>query len=167
MHHHMIRVMRRRMTKEQMEMEASMKKEKIANMTKSMKEVESPYVDTNSISDALQAADAQTLKEQEAEKKKADKINWTSKQVEPQPAKMWEIDEAEPLDPKEPEADPEEAKDEDEEKCKAKGANVNEKFENLLEAYTKVSDKVEIEGYKGKWQKESWEALAEEIKNVV
>lgn len=150
-----------------MDLEKSMRKEKIANMTKSSKEVERPYVDTNSITDALQAADAATLKEQEEEKKKADKISWTSKQVEPKPAKMWEIDEAAPLAQKEPEADPEEAKDEDEEKCKAKGANVNEKFENLLESYTKVSDKCEIEGYKGKWVKASWEPLLAEIKNVV
>ena len=64
-------------------MEASMKKEKIANMTRSMKEVESPYVDTNSITDALQAADAQTVKEQEAEKKRMAKVSMTSKQVEP------------------------------------------------------------------------------------
>jgi hypothetical protein len=80
---------------------------------------------------------------------------------------MWKIDEATPLAQKEPEADPEAEKDEDEEKCKLKGANVNEKFENLLEAYTKVSDVVEIEGYKGKWKKESWEPLIMEVKNVI
>ena len=79
---------------------------------------------------------------------------------------MWDIDEAAPLAQKEPEADPEDAKDEDEEKCTAKGSG-NEKFEKLLELYTKVSDKVEIEGYKGKWKKDSWEPLIKEVKNVV
>lgn len=80
---------------------------------------------------------------------------------------MWDIDEAKPLAQKEPEADPDAVEDKDEEKCKVYGANVNEKFEKLLETYTKVSDKVEIEGYKGKWKKDSWEPLIKEVKNVV
>lgn len=144
-----------------------MKKEKIKNMTKASKEVESPYVDTNSISDALQAGDLLRAKQEKEEKERLDKLDLKSKQVPVLPAKIWDIDEAKPLAQKEPAADPDEAKDEDEEKCKAKGGNVNEKFEKLLEKYTKLSDVVEIEGYKGKWKKENWEPLVKEVKNVV
>jgi len=144
-----------------------MKKEKIKNMTAMSKEKESPYVDTNSISDALQAGDLLRVKQEKEAADKLAKLDLTSKQVPVLPAKMWDIDEAKPLAQKEPEADPDEAKDEDEEKCKAKGGNVNEKFEKLLEMYTKASDKVEIEGYKGKWKKDSWEPLIKEVKNVV
>jgi len=144
-----------------------MKKEKIKNMTAMSKEKESPYVDTNSISDALQAGDLLRAKEEKEAADKLAKLDLTSKQVPVLPAKIWDIDEAKPLAQKEPEADPDEAKDEDEEKCKAKGGNVNEKFEKLLETYTKASDKVEIEGYKGKWKKDSWEPLIKEVKNVV
>ena len=56
-----------------------MKKEKIKNMTAMSKEKESPYVDTNSISDALQAGDLLRVKQEKEAKDKLDKLDLTSK----------------------------------------------------------------------------------------
>lgn len=78
------------------------------------------------------------------------------------PAKILDIVEEKPLEPKKEKED-EDYKDvptkEDEETCKFKGPFTNEKFETLLETYKKASDLVETEGYKNKWKKASYEAL--------
>jgi len=56
-----------------------MKKEKIKNMTAMSKEKQSPYVDSNSISDALQAGDLLRVKQEKEAKDKLDKLDLTSK----------------------------------------------------------------------------------------
>lgn len=147
--------------------EKEMRKTKIKMMKESMdkKEVPEP-MDNNPILGALQAGDELARKQKKEAEDKLKKIDMKSKVVPVEPAKMWEIDEAKPLAVKEEKPDPEDVKDEDDEKCKFRG-NVDEKFEALLEAYKKASDLVEIEGYKGKWKKDHFEALIKEAKNVV
>ena len=67
------------MSKEQIDLEKSMKKEKIKNMTAQSKVKESPYVDTNSISDALQAGDLLRVKQEKEAADKLEKLDLTSK----------------------------------------------------------------------------------------
>lgn len=142
--------------KEDKDTEKALKKEKIDKLKKAYKEdvtappAQAAPLDGDPILEALQAGDALAKKQKKEAEEKNKKISMKSIQVPVLPAKMWDIDEAKPLKVKEVKPDPEDVKDEDDEKCKFKG-DVNEKFEALLEAYKKASDIVENEGYKNKW----------------
>jgi hypothetical protein len=134
---------------------AELKKEKIRKYkeaTKDFYELPKPGpIDYNPITEALQAGDELDRQQKKEAADKLAKISMRSKVLPVEPAKIWEIVESKPLEPKVEKPEPEAVKDADDEKCKFRG-NVDEKFEALLEAYKKASDVVELEGYKNKWK---------------